>query len=74
MGTLGEAAQIRREYERRLGGFVKVKKVAKDIDTVLQGRKELQRAADALADAAAPYSGDPRVAAALEGLRKALGH
>lgn len=73
MANLGDAAQIRRDYERR-HGVVPARKVAKDLDTVLQGRKELQRAAEALADAAGPYGNDPRVAAALEGLRKALGH
>lgn len=72
MADLGDAAQIRRDYERR-HGVVPARRVAKDLNTVLQGRKELQRAAETLADAAAPYSGDARVAAALEGLRKALG-
>lgn len=74
MANLGDAAQIRRDYERR-HGVVPARKVAKDMDTVLQGRKEIQRAAEVLAEAAAPYSGDARIAAALDGLRKAIvGH
>lgn len=71
MATIGEAAQIRREYERRKG-LVPAHKVARDLAAVLEGRKDLQRAAEVLADAAAPYAGDARVAAALDGLRKAL--
>lgn len=69
--SLGDAAEIRRDYEGRKG-LVPAQKVARDLAGILEGRRQVQRAAEALADAAAPYAGDARVAAALDGLRDAI--
>jgi hypothetical protein len=62
------AGAIRRYYEGRHAP-VMAPKARADVLALLEDRRELQRAADALLEAALPYSGDPKVKAAVERLR-----
>lgn len=62
------AGAIRRYYEGRLAP-VMAPKARADVLALLEDRRELQRAADALIEAALPYSGDPKVKAALYRMR-----
>lgn len=62
------AGAIRRYYEGRHAPIMAPKARA-DVFALLEDRRTLQRAADELADAVMPYSGDPKVKAALDRLR-----
>lgn len=62
------AGAIRRFYTSRMTPVL-AGRAKRDVLALLEDRKDLQRAADALLDAALPYSGDPRVKAAIERLR-----
>lgn len=63
--------QIRRYYELRHAPVLSGR-ARRDVLALLEDRKELQRAADALLDASLPFSADPKVKAAIDRLR-ALG-
>ncbi|HEX9775882.1 MAG TPA: hypothetical protein VGB83_09935 [Actinomycetota bacterium] len=67
----GDAAVIRRYYERRLGP-VPAPRARADMLALLGERKALARAAESLANAAVPYSGDPAVKAAIDSVRAVL--
>jgi hypothetical protein len=63
------AGAIRRYYEHRRLAPVMAMKARADVLALLEDRREIQRAADALVEAAMPYSGDPKVKAAIDRLR-----
>jgi len=65
------AGAIRRYYEHR-NAPVLAHRARADVLTLLEDRRRLQRAADALVEAALPYGGDPKVKEAIDRLR-ALG-
>ena len=69
--TLGDAAVIRRYYEKRKG-ITSAAKAREDVLRLLEERKALQRAGEALLHAAIPFSGDPGVKAAIEEMRAVL--
>lgn len=66
------AGAIRRYYEGRHAPVL-APRARKDVLALLEDRRELQRAADALLEAALPYSGDPKVKAAIDRLRASGG-
>jgi hypothetical protein len=67
----GAAAQIRRYYDKqRL--IVPGARARRDVLTLLDDRKALQRAGEALMTAALPYAGDPSLKAAIDGFRAVL--
>lgn len=71
MPTRADPASIRRYYEgARL--VVPGSRARADVLALLEERKRIQRAGEALMSAAAPYSGDANVKKALDGLRAVL--
>lgn len=70
--TAGDAAQIRRYYERRRVPVCSAARARRDVLALLDQRKALQRAGEALMTAATPYSGDPTVRAAIDAYRAVL--
>jgi len=68
----GRAAQIRRRYETSKVPFVSTARVREDVLSLLEERKAMRRAAEALLQAAMPYTGDQGVKQAAEELREVL--
>jgi hypothetical protein len=66
------AGQIRRFYERSKAPFTSTARARRSVLELLNERKTLQRAGEALMIAAIPYSGDPTVKKAIEDYRAAL--
>lgn len=62
------AGAIRRYYVERMTP-ISARRAKRDVLALLEERKELQRAADALIEATLPYSGDAQVKAAIDRLR-----
>ncbi|MCA1830593.1 MAG: hypothetical protein ABR552_02380 [Actinomycetota bacterium] len=69
MPALGE---IRRYYEKRMTPVCPTGRARRDILALLEDRRSLQRAAEALLAAAEPYGADPNVKSAIEGFRSVL--
>lgn len=69
--TLGDAAVIRRYYEKRKG-ICSASRAREDVISLLEERKSLQRAGEALLNASIPFSGDPAVKTAIDELRVVL--
>lgn len=69
--TAGDAAVIRRYYERRVTPC-SAARARKDVMSLLEQRKALQRAGETLMMAALPFSGDPGIKAAIDEWRKVL--
>ena len=67
----GKAAEIRRYYERRMAPVAGVR-ARRDVLGLLEDRKALQRAAEALMHAAQPYTGDPKLKQAYEDFRAVI--
>ena len=65
---LAPAGAIRRFYEGRHAP-VRAPRARADVLALLEDRRDLQRAADALIEASLPYAGDPKVKAAIERMR-----
>lgn len=69
--TVGDAAVIRRYYAKRKG-ICSASRARKDVFSLLEERKALQRAGEALLMAALPYGGDPNVKQAIDDFRAVL--
>lgn len=69
--TPGDAAVIRRYYAKRKG-ICSASRARKDVFSLLEERKALQRAGEALLMAALPYGGDPTVKKAVDDFRALL--
>jgi hypothetical protein len=63
---------IRRYYETRKTPIVPTERARRDVLALLDDRKAIQRAAEALMDTALPYGGDANVKRAIDGLRAVL--
>lgn len=63
---------IRRYYEKRLNPVCSTPRARRDVLALLEDRKNIQRAAEALMMAALPYSGDPKLKEAIDGFRATL--
>lgn len=57
--------EIRRYYDTMKAPICSTSRARADITRVLNDRKAIQRAGEALMNAAAPFSGDPTLAAAI---------
>jgi hypothetical protein len=64
--------EIRRYYEGMKVPVVPTARAREDVLQLLEERKTLQRAGEALMAAAAPYSADPNVKEAIEGFKAVL--
>jgi hypothetical protein len=64
--------EIRRYYEGLKMPFCSSARAREDVLQLLDQRKVIQRAAEALVAAATPYSGDPALKAAIENFRGVL--
>ena len=75
MATIPKRADIGgiRSYYDRPRPIVAGARARRDVVALLEERKAIARAADKLLAAAAPYSGDANVKAAIDELRAALG-
>jgi hypothetical protein len=69
--TPGDAAVIRRYYAKRKA-ICSAARARKDVFRLLEERKALQRAGEALLMTAIPYSGDPAVKKAIDDYRTLL--
>ncbi|HVL32701.1 MAG TPA: hypothetical protein VM600_03870 [Actinomycetota bacterium] len=70
--TAGDAATIRRYYEKRMVPVCSASRARRDVLSLLEQRKSLQHAGEALLHAAIPYSGDPAVRKAIDDFRAVL--
>lgn len=70
--TLGGAAQLRRHYEALKVPFISAQRARRDVLRLLEERKVLQRAGEALMTASLPFSGDPVVKTAIDEFRAVL--
>ena len=68
----GDAAVIRRYYEKRLTPFCPTPKARRDVLSLLDQRKALHYAGEALLAAALPFSGDPALREAIDSFRGVL--
>jgi hypothetical protein len=64
--------EIRRYYEGMKVPVVPTARAREDVLQLLEERKALQRAGEALLAAAAPYAGDPNLKQASEGFKAVL--
>ena len=70
--TARAVGEIRRYYEGTKVPVVSTARAREDVLWLLEERKTLQRAGEALLSAAIPFSGDPAVKQAIEGFRAVL--
>jgi hypothetical protein len=64
--------EIRRYYEGMKVPVVPTARAREDVLQLLEERKVLQRAGEALVAAATPFSGDPNLKQAIEGFKAVL--
>jgi hypothetical protein len=64
--------EIRRYYEGMKVPVVPTARAREDVLRLLEERKALQRAGEALVAAAAPFAGDPNLKQAIEGFKAVL--
>lgn len=69
---MANTGSIRRYYEKRLTPVCSSARARRDVLALLEDRKRIARAAEALMMAAYPYSGDPRVKQAIDDFRAAV--
>ena len=70
--TARAVGEIRRYYEGMKVPVVPTTRAREDVLQLLEERKTLQRAGEALMNAAIPFSGDPGVKQAIESFRAVL--
>jgi len=70
--TARAVGEIRRFYEGMKVPVVSTARARDDVLQLLEERKALQRAGEALMAAAVPFSGDPALKQAIEGFRAVL--
>ena len=70
--TARAVGEIRRYYEGTRVPVVPTARAREDVLQLLEERKTLQRAGEALMSAAIPFSGDPAIKQAIESFRAVL--